>query len=606
MSLALLRRSLSIRPLALASGLIAGAAPACNAPDGTSPESAPTSATPEPRVSFACDPTTDVVPERLRRLTMTQYRNTVRDLVRWAVQSDEEASAILGEAPLAELPEDRREPVPADPHGSYRRLDQALDQAHVDATYHVGAAIGRALTQPARLAAIAGECATDADPTNDAACRTGFILRFGARALRHPLSPDEVDFYASVYDADGTSPESAYATLITVLLNAPHFLYFVEPATDEVPGKPGMYALSAHELASRLSYHFWQTLPDDALWQSAEDGSLLEPSVYAAQVDRLLGDTRARETLTSFFEDWLKLEELPILDSLASDPAYRSFAGADIPTPMLRPHMVDEVRSLTQFVTWTLRGGMRELLTTEVSVSPFEDLANIYGVVPWDGVSAPPTLPPGERPGLLTRALFLARGSLETHPIRRGVFIRRQILCDDLPPPPANVAALLADRQLSQTTRQVVSALTEQPGTACAGCHATLINPLGFAFEGFDALGRVRSEQRFFDAAGGLIGAQQVDTRTIPRVTPADDRSSSGPADLARFILDSGKAEACMARQYFRFAAGRWEDPTRDGCTLERLRSRLVASGQLAEMLREIAFTPEFLQKSLPYETQAP
>ena len=96
-----------------------------------------------------------------------------------------------------------------------------------------------------------------------------------------------------------------------VMLNAPEMVYLVEHGETEVTEQPGSYALSAYELASRLSYQLWQTLPDEALLAAADDGSLLDPDVYAGQVDRMLGDLRARVTLDEFFADWIKVQDRP-------------------------------------------------------------------------------------------------------------------------------------------------------------------------------------------------------------------------------------------------------------------------------------------------------
>ncbi len=529
---------------------------------------------------------------------MTQYRNTVRDLVHWVLPDAAVAEAVIAGARLEDLPQDRREPVPEDVHGSYRRLDQSLEQQHVDGFYRVGSAVAAALAEPARLGTVVGSCAVDGDPENDEACLTEFIQRFGSRALRGPPDTDELAFYRSVYGTDPKPLPAGYADVINVMLSSPRFLYFVEQGDQPVAGKPGVYELSSYELASRLSYHFWQTLPDAELWELARDGSLLEPSVYQRQVERLSSDVRARATMAEFFSDWLKLEDLPALDANDQDPRFSAFAGSDLPGPELRQRMIDEVLDLVAHHTWTEPGGMSELFTSELAFTKSRELASLYGVEPWDGVSLPPRLPAGQRPGLLTRALFLATGSANTRPIMKGVFLRRQLLCDAIPPPPAGVNAMPPELRPGMTTRQVVEELTERPDTQCAGCHATRINPLGFAFEGFDALGRVRTEQRLFDAQGNLLEELPVDTRSVPRVTPDDARESAGPADLVKLMLESGKLEACLARNYFRFSYGRWEDPLLDGCVLERIRTRLVESGRIAEMLKASALAPEFKQRS--------
>jgi hypothetical protein len=148
------------------------------------------------------------------------------------------------------------------------------------------------------------------------------------------------------------------------------------------------------------------------------------------------------------------------------------------------------------------------------------------------------------------------------------------------------------------TRREVTEHITEQPGSACAGCHATLINPLGFALEGFDALGRLRDEEVIHGDDGEELGRAPVHTSSTPGVVSSDRREVDGAAGLMELMAESGKVEACMARQYFRFTFARMEDLTSDGCTLEALRTAFAETGSIAGMLREAAFTPEFRARS--------
>lgn len=550
--------------------------------------------------SFACDAGARPPAAALRRLTMSQYRNTITDFVAFATGSPTEAADVLQElaGPLARLPDDRREPTSEDLHGSYRRLDQSLQQLHVDAYYDVGVAAGKALTQPARLAGVIGECATDADRENDAACLTEAIARLGERALRRPLDEEEVAFYEGVYGADKTADPAAYADVIGVLLNAPQLVYFVEHGAAEVDGKPGVFEVSAYELASRLSYQLWQSAPDAALLERAADGSLLTATTYRAEVERLLADPRARPALDEFFADWTKVEELPALDAKNLDPVFQAFAGSQLPSANLRQDMIDDVLGLLGYYTWRQPSGIESLLRTESSFARSAELAGLYGVPVWDGSSAPPLFPAGQRPGLLTRALFLASGSPNTRPIMKGLFIRKHVLCDTLPPPPPGANATPPELQPGMTTRETVEELTEKPGTVCAGCHTTLLNPLGFATESFDALGRFRTEQRFFDAAGGDAGSKPIDTATTPNVVLGSEAPAAGAAELMQQIVASGKAEACLARNFFRYTFARWEDPSRDGCALEGMRQALEAGGGIVDLVMAAALVESFRQRA--------
>lgn len=552
------------------------------------------------QTSFSCDPAAHPAAEQLRRLTVTQYRNTVAGLTTWALGTAAAGTALMNElaGPLGTLPADQREPVPQDLHGSYRRLDQSLQQEHVDGFYAVGVALGQALTKSDRLGTVVGKCATDTDASNDANCLSTFITRFGAKALRRPLSADETTFYKSVYGTDSKASAAAYADVIAVMANAPQFLYMVEHGETATPDKASVFELSAFELASRLSYQFWETAPDDELLLAASDGSLLDADVLDRQIERLYADARTRSTVGGFVADWLKVEDVPQLDAHNDDATFRTFAGSDLPDATLRQQMIDDVLGMVDYYVWAHPGSVEDLLTSNLSFNKGAKLAKIYGVGPWDGQSEPPAFADGQRPGLLTRALFLTSGSANTRPIQKGVFIRRRMLCDDLPPPPAGANAVPPQLRSDMTTRQVVEELTEKPGTVCATCHTTMINPLGFATENFDALGRERSAQRLFDAAGKEVGTQPVDTHSTPQVNGDDSTSSSGAADMTHLVAQSGKAQACLARNYFRFSYARWENLELDGCTLESLRQRLASGGQIADMLKEVARSSGFRQRA--------
>jgi hypothetical protein len=551
----------------------------------------------EETIEFKCDPDARPPVDSLRRLTMGQLKNTVRDLLN--ARAPDVAEPVLDELASAfeGLPNDRREPVPMDIHGSYRRLDQSMQQLHVDAIYALGIKLGKALTTADRMGSVVGECAVDEDTDNDDACLDEFITRFGERALRRPITEEDITFYRGVYGSDTISNPEAYADVIAVMANSPEFLYFVEHGDEPVEGQPGVFQLGAYELASRLAYQLWQTSPDDELYALAADGSLLEPSTYEAQVLRMIEDPRAKPALQEFYEDWMKVQDLPALDAKVNDPLFRAFAGDDLPGPTLRQSMIEDVVGLFDYYTWNEPSPLAALFSTEKSFAKSRDLAAIYGVSPWDGESEPPDLPTGQRPGFLTRALFLTTGSANTRPIMKGVFIRKHILCDDIPPPPAGANAKPPELRPDMTTREVVEELTETGGTVCAGCHINAINPLGFATENFDALGRFRTEQQLFDEEGNLLGSKPVDTSVIPRVSLDDDTPTSTPGELMSLLAESGKVEACLARNFFRYTFARWEDKSLDACALEELRVALE-SGSLRDLLRVTATSKAFRVRS--------
>lgn len=549
--------------------------------------------------TFACDPDARGQSPPLLRLTRTQYENTLRDLLAQTLGDTSRADALMVglSTELTRLDPDVRPKVPEDAHGTYRRLDQNVQQAHVDAWYAIGRRAGELLSQPEHLGLLLGACAED--PPDDAAARScveAFVTSFGKWALRRPLSEEETALYMGFYEPSTGIDPAGVADVVTGLLNAPQFLYLVRHGQAETEAES--FQLSPHELASRLSYHFWNSMPDAELMALADSGDLVEPDVYTAQVERLWAHARTRATVADFFLEWLKLEDLPQLDRLSETIAYQSFAGENLPSSELRQAMIDEVLELLDYYTWSSPGPLSEVFLSPHSFATSEELAELYGVEPWTGAGSPPTMP-GERPGLLTRAAFLATGTANTRPIMKGVFIRANVLCDQIPPPPENANVVPPELSPELTTREVVEALTEGAGnTGCSGCHQHLINPLGFATEGFDSLGRARSEQQLFDPLGELLGTRTIDTRTVPQVIVGDKTEVDGPRELMEILVSSGKLEACFARHYFRFTFGRFEGVHTDGCVLEELRSALEGSGTVQDMLRRVALSDAFQQRT--------
>lgn len=564
-----------------------------------SPTTPPAPATQNPPIApttFDCAPEAATSSLPLRRLSHKQYTRSVRDAV---VQVLGERDGVDGDlAPLlAEVPVDDRLQLPEALHGTYRRLDQRVQQPHVDAWFTAGVNVGKWLSEGERLTSALGDCSRFGDAE---ACIRDFVARFGRVAFRRPLDAAEVDFYYGFYaPSTGIDPRGV-ADIVAGLLNAPDFLYLVEGRGETSSDDAAAYELTAHEIAARLSYHFWNTLPDAELANLADSGQLLEPETYRAQVERLFADERTKDTVAEFYAEWLHLEDLPRLDRNNGSALFQAFAGEHLPSAQLAEAMRDEVHALLSHYTFDDPGGVFDLLNSPYSFASSPELANLYGVEVYDGTGTPPRLG-NERPGLLTRAAFLATGTANTRPIMRGLFVRTTMLCDTIEPPPAEAGATPPELSPDLTTREVVEQLTAP--AACYGCHATFINPLGFAFEGFDSLGRVRKEQRLFDDAGNVMGSKPIDTTSIPRVNLLDTTPSRAPEDLMQLLASSGKVEACLARQYFRFAFGRWEQVARDGCALEPMRRAAAGDGNLATLLREVAFSRAFRTRTLDLDT---
>ena len=586
------------RPLVVAALLLAGCTGRIVSPSSVQPGNPNPNPNPDPMPGadagrppspFACDAAATFSSLPLERLARTEYVNTVHVFLNQAMPSSGETLFSGLSTTIAKVPADIVTPIAGERRGGFSRLDQTVQQETVNETYAVAVAAGAAVTDTtAHLTELMGACATDSDTTNDAACLDAFVTRLGAVAYRHPLLPEEHDLLVQTAGSTPVDP-AAVADVVALMMTMPGFLYRLESGAAEV--STDVYALDAYELAARLSYHFWQGPPDGQLLAAAQSGALLTDDGYAAQVDRLFQDVQTRSSLDGFFHEWFRLDELGPLDERDTDPVFEAFAGANLPTAGLQQAMFDEVLDAVRYAEGGT-GSLDDLLTDKHNFAKSDELAAIYGVPAWDGTSAPALLP-AERAGLLTRAAFLATGTANTRPVMKGLRIRNGLLCDPVPPPPNNANAMPLPLSPDDTTREVLEKLTQQPGTACAGCHAVMLNPLGFATENFDALGRHRTGQTLYDADGGVLGSKPVDTTSIPQVPLGNMTPSTGIGDVTAEITASGKFDTCFARQYFRFTFRRAETDATDGCAL-RAMDDSARGGSLADALKAAALRPEF------------
>ena len=530
--------------------------------------------TPYTGVAFSCD--TDVVPETpaWQRLSKTQYYNALNTVLAELIGHTGIAQAVMnGHWELMdELPDEIRPEVDQDLHGTYRRLNQTVSLSHVEAWFNIGQATANALTETERLA----QTVPCFEQMSVAACVEQTINSAGRLILRRPITAEDHAFYSAFYrveNHDGT----AYADIFTALFNAPEFLYHTyhgSAASGEST------TLAAHELANKLSFHLLDSPPDVTLRAAADDGSLLNDAVYHAQVLRLLADERAQTTTRNFYREWLKLENLNPLHQFNDTENFVAFSEGVLPEWNTHIGFMDEVLDLLDYGTWQQTWGVNDVLTSQLILPNTAHLAEIYGV---PQSATPIESPNHSRPGLFTRPAFLANAGINTRPVMKGVFLRHTVLCDDIPAPPDNATDDLPPLDPTLNTRERVEAITERPGTACAFCHEALINGLGFATENYDALGRLRDTERVI-SGGEVIADVVVDTSTIPKVTNGDFTQTTGAQEVMGLMAESGKVEACVARHYFRYSFGRFEDVQDDACVLESMREGLQ-QGSLQDLI---------------------
>jgi Protein of unknown function (DUF1592)/Protein of unknown function (DUF1588)/Protein of unknown function (DUF1595)/Protein of unknown function (DUF1585)/Protein of unknown function (DUF1587) len=425
--------------------------------------------------------------------------------------------------------------------------------------------------------------------TGDATARArSFIENTGRRLHRRPLTNEQVDEYLTLFQAapslyDGLDAATAGARLtLEAMLQSPFFLYRIEASSDVAAD---VIPLDGYELAQRLSYLLWDAPPDAALYAAAEADMLRTAEQVGAQAARMLADPRARDVVAHFHAQLMDVERYK---NISPSSAFFPDAPAN-----LGALAAEEQARFVQDVAFVREGGLRALLTSNDTFVN-DALANLYGLSGSFGATfAPAALPDSERRGILTQIGFLASNATSANPdpIHRGVFVARRILCLTISAPPEMIPPLPPAG--GRTNRETVEQHTEQSATLCATCHKATINPLGFPFEGYDALGAFRTTDN------GL----PVDASSAPRIdgaeTPVDDALG-----LVDAIAASTAAHACYAQHWLEFALGR-QSTAADAPALERLGAAsreddLSIKSLLAELVRSRAFMSRSTQEELP------
>ena len=408
----------------------------------------------------------------------------------------------------------------------------------------------------------------------DAACATEFVQSFGKRAFRRPFTAAEVSRYVALQQ--GIAAEDGFAEgvryVLQAMLQSPNFLYRLE--LGEADGT-GRYRLTPYEIATELSYLVWGTLPDAELFAAAESGALGDPQEIARQARRLLADPRSTPAVSRFVEQWLGLTVLPnVVKDTAAFPAFDE---------VVRAAMVAEAAGLVDHVRRRGSGALPELFTATYGVVTPE-LAAFYGMPATSGVAQ---FPDGAHAGVLTLGGVLATYSFATHtsPIHRGKYVRERLLCQELPPPPADLMVQPVSFDPALPTREQFAAHAAQE--PCKSCHR-LMDPIGFAFESFDPVGRYRASE------DGMM----IDTRGEIVSSPATDGTFNGVAELGARLAESPDASACYVRQWVRYAWG-LEESDRLACALDHVVSRFVAGGlKLDDLIVELTQSPHFVERS--------
>ncbi|MGK3994248.1 DUF1592 domain-containing protein [Sorangium sp. So ce1024] len=495
----------------------------------------------------------------LRRLTRFEYNRTVRDL--------------LGDTtePALSLPSE-------DVGNGFGNDADTLSVSSLLAEQLGTVAEGVAQRATATREALArlAPCASDVTAENEEACARTIVERLAPLAYRRPLAAGEADELLELYKVGRTDATFAVgvATVIEALLQSPDFLYRIEWGTPD-PERPGLRRPTGDEMATRLSYLLWGTMPDDELRRAAQAGELSTKEGVRAHAERMLEDPRSRTTIRFFFDNLLPISSLADLERNAQTfPTFSRAIGA---------LMREETQRLLEYEIFEGEGTWPAILTAPYTFMN-GPLAEFYGV---PGVTGDEfrkvDLDTTQRLGILTQAGMMAgtTHSNTTNPVVRGSFVLQKLMCVTIPLPKGDILEKVKppDPYSGATARDRFSQHSEDP--TCAGCHQ-FMDPVGFAFENYDAVGLYRTTENDVEIdPSGFV--------------PGELGEVSGPIELARKLAESEDVQRCFSKRWAEYAYG-LTLRAEDACTGQTVRDAFKASGyNVKQLLIDLTQTDAFL-----------
>ncbi len=498
----------------------------------------------------SCSVTQDVSSRRqLRLLTRDEYNRSIKDLFR--LYSDYRTAIPLEQKVLGFRNNSQLALISSDHAAAYDKTAKELAQELVS-------------THWSRIS----KCPV----TEGSSCAEVFIRDYGPRIWRRPLADEEIRNLLTLHRVGSEiSPASGMELVIRGLLSSPHFLYRSELGQE---GK-----LTPYETASAMAYFFWGTTPDEQLISLAANGTLQEEKILMEQAQRLLSDARAKDGMKAFADAWLGYASVLNVNKDASRFPQFNYEA--------RVNLAHETEDFFDYVVRNKKSGYEELFLAEYSFGD-QKLAEYYQAEQtMEGELSKLSFPGQARRGLLGHGSILASlaYATETGPIQRGKFVREQLLCDILIPPPASLMIKPPAPREGATTRERFADHTSVP--ACQGCHVK-IDGVGFSMEDFDAIGQFREMDngKPVDASGQVFA---LDGKNV---------DIYGAAELSTALAGSVRAKKCFVVQSWRMAQGRLESAD-DVCALRQLSSEFIDKDMsLAQMLMKLITDPSYSQRS--------
>lgn len=505
----------------------------------------------------------------VRRLNRSEYNNTIRDLTGLDLRlADSFPSDDVGSG--------------FDNIGDVLSLPPILMEKYLEAAVQVADEVIKDPKTMTRVFPL-----QPSDPQNmEEVAATAFrnANRFAARAFRRPVTDEEANRLRSLmvraWEAD-VSPPEIMGTVITAVLASPNFLFRVEDDAA-MAAVDGVRPLNDYELATRLSYFLWSSMPDEVLFDLAQRGELHTPEQLSAQVSRMLADEKAQALVQNFAGQWLQLRDL---ENMSPDPEMFQSFDDDLRRSMRRE---------TELVFWRIVSENRNILELLDADYTYVNrrLAEHYGMADFvstddEGSNEWRLVPAiGLRRGIVMHSsiLLLTSNPTRTSPVKRGKWILDNLLAEPPPPAPPNVPELGEGEEALGSLRQRMEQHRADPN--CAVCH-TKMDALGFGLENFDVIGAWRNSDgsEAIDSTGELPGG----------------KSFANPVELVRILVEDKNEEfvRCMAAKLLTYSLGRGLGVT-DRIHVRRISEQVQASqNRFRTMVEAIVTSPPFMNQEV-------
>lgn len=539
---------------------------------------------------------------KIQALSDLQYTNTIKDFLALTVPTTASGIYSRAVAPVT---------IPTNTSARYPRNISDVSKDRLMAYFNISDKLATELTNSTNaqtfLAKIisfnSGACFNPTLTVLSSDCVNQFVRNLGLRLYRRPLieagAINELEAFKQEF-ALTADRAKAMSNLIMRMMMSQNFLFRMEDQEIQSPTNPKLLQLSSYAVANRLSYTFWNTMPDETLLGYARNGSLQDDLRFAEAMNYVLSSAKVDSSYKEFAQGYLLLNKTPVFSSSTSSLQHFN-NGIQFDLAMTKA-MNSEAEELVSYIAKN-NGKFNDLFTTDISFARHTPLMQVYGVT----MPAPPTITPqnavrmpaGTRAGILTRAALLAEESGGQHLIHRAVRIKRDLLCISQAPAPADVNPVVPLTPAQYQTYTFRQRTAHDTGTgSCFACHQT-INPYGFPLSKYNGLGFYSNTEPAFTSTGILTGAQlPTDSTSDLTGVLSGVGQISDAIQFSSVIGSRPEAQRCFTTNYASYFLGREPDVEKEGCRLNKMFS-IIKAGTLKDAMSSIATDVEFRHRKI-------